>query len=77
MDDFFGNKSYINLIQIFASPCLRLRRSVLLNKFSAACPYWTAAFWKEATIVKALPLLGLVNSNDIAFACIYLLRDAL
>ncbi len=55
---FFGNKSYINLSLIFASPYLRLRRSVMWNKFFAACPYRTAAFWKEATMAEDLHLLG-------------------
>ena len=35
-----------------------------------------AAFWKEATMAKALQLLGLGNLKDIANACIYLLSDA-
>jgi len=41
-----------------------------------AGPCRAAAFWKEATMAKALQLLGLGNLKDIANACIYLLSDA-
>ena len=42
----------------------------------AACLHRAAAFWKDATMAKALQLLGFVNLKDIANACIYLLSDA-
>ena len=37
----------------------------------AACLHRAAAFWKDATMAKALQLLGFVNLKDIANACIY------
>ena len=46
------------------------------TNLSAAGPYRTAAFWKDATMAKALQLLGFVNLKDIANACNYLLSDA-
>ena len=42
----------------------------------ADCLYRMAAFWKEASMAKALQLLGFGYLKDIANASIYLLRDA-
>ena len=42
----------------------------------AAYLYRTAAFWKEATMAKALQLLGFGNLKDIDNASIYLLSNA-
>jgi enoyl-[acyl-carrier-protein] reductase (NADH) len=42
----------------------------------ADCLYRTAAFWKEASMAKALQWLGFVNLKDIANASIYLLSNA-